>query len=276
MNGSKKRAAFDEWKLGTRLFPVTSQRDFNAAIKYFERARGLDPEFARAYGWLAYTYMTGLIDAWSFPKSVGGLSPKKIRQKAKRLAKKAVELDPEDFDNHWALGFVLLRTSDLPGAERHFDLARHLNFGNRELLTENADERVYAGDADKAIELIMRARKIPDWQRWVLAWAYYFKARKDPIFYDMALDELRQLTDPPGSGKAPAEILILLAAIHGQRSLLSKGTIAASERKMANDARKIYEKLRKKRRIDEIDDAKVFAKAADRKHWRTGLEEAGF
>ena len=58
-----KHAAFAEWKAGTRLFPINSQGDFNDAIRQFNRAIKLDNRFARAFGWLAYTYVTGHIDA---------------------------------------------------------------------------------------------------------------------------------------------------------------------------------------------------------------------
>jgi tetratricopeptide (TPR) repeat protein len=270
-------AAFETWKAGTRLFPIMSQRDFDTAIRQFEAALALDPDFARAYGWLAYCYITGLVDAWTLRRPVGSATPKNIQAEAKRLAKLAVSLDPCDFDTHWAMGFVLLHTGNAAGARRHFETARRLNFGNRELLVENADERVYAGDHNKAIELIMRARSIPDWQRWVLAWAYYFKARKDPIFYDLALCELQNMKDPAGRGKAPAEILILLAAIHGQKSKLSRKQAATDCRHEANRCRMAYERLRRKKRsLKDLQATNPFTKDKDRDHWRSGLKAAGF
>ena len=271
-----KRAAFAEWKAGTRLFPINSQGDFNGAIRQFNRAIKLDNRFARAYGWLAYAYVTGHIDAWKFPKSEGNLTPERRLRKARELADQAVKLDPDDYDTLWAKAFVRLHTADPKGAETLFNKARTLNYGNRELLGENADERVYASDPDKAIDLVMRARKIPDWQRWVLAWAYYFKARKDPIFYEMALQELQQLTDQPGKGRSPAEIFMLLAAIHGQRSRLPKNPRAAEDRKRAHECRKAFEKARKKRTLKDIAGTNPFRRAADRQHWLSGLKAAGF
>ncbi len=67
-------AAFVEWKAGTRLFPINSQGDFNGAMRHFTKAVTLDDRFARAYGWLAYTYVTGHVDDWKFPKVKGGLT----------------------------------------------------------------------------------------------------------------------------------------------------------------------------------------------------------
>jgi len=270
-------AAYDAWKAGTRLFPIMSQADLDTAVGHFEAARNLKRKFARARGWLAYCAITGLIDDWKLPKSLGGSVEKDIKAKARKLSKRAVELDPCDFDTHWARGFVLLHTGDPAGAAKHFDTARRLNYDNRELLTENADERVYAGDPDKAIDLIMRARSIPDWQCWVLAWAYYFKASSDPKFYNDALAELKQLKDQPGSGKAPAEILILLSAIHAQKATLSSGRAATIANNKANDHRKNYQKITGKNRpLKELENTNPFADARDKKHWLDGLTAAGW
>ncbi len=272
-----KGAAFAEWKAGTRLFPLNSQGDFNGAMRHFKEAIDLDDRFARAYGWLAYTYVTGHIDDWKFPKAEAGLTVAQRLEEARKLADQAVKLAPNDYDTLWAKGFVRLHTGDAKVAENHFNKARALNYGNRELLAENADERVYAGHPDKAIELIMRARAIPNWQRWVLAWAYYFKARKDPIFYDMALQELQQVTEQPGHGRAPGEILILLAAIHGQKSRLPKNPKAADDERQATECRKAFRKLRNSRRTrQDFDKTNPFRRTADRQHWQNGLKAAGF
>ncbi len=272
-----KGAAFTEWKAGTRLFPINSQGDFNGAMRHFKKAVKLDDRFARAYGWLAYTYVTGHVDDWRFPKADAGLTAAQRLKKARELADWAVKLAPYDYDTLWAKGFVRLHTGDARVAEAHFNSARTLNYGNRELLAENADERVYAGHPDKAIELVMRARAIPDWQRWVLAWAYYFKARKDPIFYDMALEELRRTTGQPGQGRTPGEILILLAAIHGQKSRLPKNPRAADDGRQAQAYRKAFRKLRKSTRTrKDFDKTNPFRRNADRRHWQNGLAAAGF
>jgi tetratricopeptide (TPR) repeat protein len=271
-----KAAAYTEWKAGTRLFPINSQGDFHNAVRHFKKAVELDDRFARAYGWLAYTYVTGHIDAWKFRNPEARLPPAQLLKDARKLADRAVKLAPRDYDTLWAKGFVRLHTGDAKVAETMFDRARALNYGNRELLTENADERVYAGHPDKAIELIMRARAIPDWQRWVLAWAYYFKARKEPVFYDLALQELQQLTEPPGQGRSPAEVHLLLAAIHGQKSRQRKNPRTKDHGDRATKHRKAYEKLRKVRKLKEIEATNPFRRNTDRKHWLAGLKAAGF
>lgn len=277
MKVAKKCTAYEEWKAGTRYFPIMSQADLDAAIARFKAAKKADPKFARAHGWLGYCCVTALIDEWDLTKSMGLAKPKKIKAKARALSKDAVRLDPCDFDTHWARGFVLLHTGDPAGAERHFDTARRLNYDNRELLGENADERVYAGDPDKAIDLIERARSIPDWQRWVLAWAYYFKAKGNSDYYNKALAELGKLKDPPGSGKAPAEILILRAAIHAQKATLFKGRAATTFSNKAKKDKDDYENITdKKRSLNDLEGTNPLANASDQTHWSDGLKGAGW
>jgi tetratricopeptide (TPR) repeat protein len=277
MTDAEDCAAYDAWKAGTRLFPIMSQTDLDTAIGHFEAAKNLKKKFARARGWLAYCAITGLIDDWKLPKSLGGSVEKDIKAKARKASKRAVELDPCDFDTHWARGFVLLHTGDPAGAAKHFDTARRLNYDNRELLAENADERVYAGDPDKAIDLIMRARSIPDWQRWVLAWAYYFKAGSDPKFYSDALAELKRLKDQPGSGKAPAEILILRSAILAQNAKILKGRAATIANNKAKKDKDDYKTITgKTRSLRDLEDTNPFANAGDKKHWLDGLTAAGW
>jgi tetratricopeptide (TPR) repeat protein len=254
-----------------------SQADLDAAIARFKAAKKLNPKFARAHGWLGYCCITALIDEWDLKKSMGLSKPKKIKAKAGDLTKEALRLDSCDFDTHWARGFVLLHSGDPAGAERHFDTARRLNYDNRELLTENADERVYASDPDKAIEFIERARSIPDWQRWVLAWAYYFKAQGDSNYYNKALAELGKMKDPPGGGKAPAEILILRAAINAQKATLLSGRAATIASNRAKKDKDDYEKMTgKKRSLKDLEDTNPLANAGDQTHWCNGLKGAGW
>ncbi len=111
----------------------------------------------------------------------------------------------------------------------------------------------------------------------MLAWAYYFKARKDPIFYDLALQELQQLAEQPGQGRSPAEILILQAAIHGQKSQLQKNPRAANDGRRVQECRKAFQKLRKSKRTrQDFDKTNPFRRATDRQHWQNGLKAAGF
>ena len=275
---NNKGAAFVEWKAGTRLFPINSQGDFNRAMRHFKKAIKLDDRFARAYGWLAYTHITGHLDDWKFPKLEAGLSVAQRLKKAQQLADQAVKLAPNDYDTLWAKGFVRLHSGDARVAEIQFNKARALNYGNRELLAENADERVYAGHPDKAIELIMRARAIPDWQRWVLAWAYYFKARLDPVYYDHALDHIRAMHWQPGEPLYMYDVQLLKAIIHAR--LIEIEPDCKSEQETLRLIAKAYfqdgcAKYRPKISAwgrDDEDRWHKFARDEDRDHWLEGVD----
>jgi TolB-like protein/class 3 adenylate cyclase len=64
------------------------------AREWFERAIQLDPAYGRPYGWLAYNSVLHWQHGWS---------TKNPLPKAEELARKAVMLDPNDHDTHWAL-----------------------------------------------------------------------------------------------------------------------------------------------------------------------------
>lgn len=277
MASSGPDSAFDLWKEGARKFPINSQREFNIAIRQFKRAMKADKDFARAYGWLAYSYAISVVDHWDLPKPQKGWKAPQVLKEAKNLSDHAVSLDPSDYDNYWARGYVHLHSKMPKEAEADFNWARRINVGNRDLLVESADERVFAGDPDKAIALIKRALKVPDWYRWTLAWSYYFKARTDPLYYNLALEELEKLREEPGQGKSPAEICIILAAIFAQKAQLEKDPKERARlQKLAEGKRKMFERWRKKRTIEQFKRTNPFQRKEDRDHLVKGLKLAKF
>jgi hypothetical protein len=248
---------------------------------------GKDPNHARANGWLAYTYVTGIIDGWDFSTVTGAPPAQYALGQSLLHANSAVASDPDDFDNYWAKAFVLLHTNDPDGAKANFDNARAENISrNHHLLIENADERVFAGDPDKALRLIVGAvagmkssQQKQDWHRWVHAWALYFKARKDgtPELYITALVELGKLAQKPGKySKAPSEILLTLAALHGQMCLNNLGPDPVNEEKLAKKSLDAYGAERGNiPTIQEIKVTNPFQDPDDLTHWLAGLKVAG-
>ena len=69
---------------------------------------------------------------------------------------------------------------------------------------------------------------------------------------------------------------MLLAAIHGQKSRLRKNPRTKDHGDQATKHRKAYEKLRKVRKLKEIEATNPFRRNTDRKHWLSGLKAAGF
>jgi tetratricopeptide (TPR) repeat protein len=128
-----------------------------------------------------------------------------------------------------------------------------------------ADCLVYAGDLDAALELVNQARRIPDWDRWVLAWSYYFKARNDDHFYNLALSELRQMFRRPGEAKYLFETKLLEAAIHAQQGNSGEAAAALSA----------FLKSKPGWTVAKEQARSPFAHGLDGNHWDDGLHKAG-
>ena len=267
--------ANNEWSRGSRKFPLIKQRDFEDAVGYFQSSLSIDPDFARASGWLAYTYVTGVIDGWDFSKLSNSPTKQDAITEAVKLADKAVAVDVGDYDNHWAKGFVLLHSGNPTGSKSSFDTAltkyRMKKKKNPHLFIEAADERIYAGDHAGAYVLLLEGEgHVPpgqlkkDWHLWVRAWVQYFRAQTDSGLYADALADLQNLRHEPGdpNGKAPGEIYLLRAALYRKTGKISD----------ANADVQAYQKLHNvKVTSTSLADTNPFQKDDDLKHWVSGV-----
>jgi TolB-like protein/lipoprotein NlpI len=92
-------AAYDDFLRGKIHLRHEANADNSVAIALFEQAVGLDPSFAEAYAWLAYAY--GIRIFYHTPRD------KKALETALVAAEKALRLDPELAEAHFARGFLL-------------------------------------------------------------------------------------------------------------------------------------------------------------------------
>jgi TolB-like protein/Flp pilus assembly protein TadD len=104
--------------LGRYHFLKNTREGWTDAIRYYEQALQVDPNYALAY--------CGLADTYSF---MGGLSipAKEAWDKEKEFAQKALALDPDLADAHLSLGIALVGTFDWPGGEKEIKRALELN-----------------------------------------------------------------------------------------------------------------------------------------------------
>lgn len=116
-------------------------------------AIALDPKFARAYAALALT----LIDDWRFQWSADA---ERGADEALRVAQRAVELDGDLPQAHWALGFVQLFRRDHVDAIRAAERAIKLDPNNADAVMTLGFATAYAGDPEQAIGLISTAMKL--------------------------------------------------------------------------------------------------------------------
>jgi TolB-like protein/lipoprotein NlpI len=109
-----------EYEVGRREWNKRSKEGFDNAIKHFEKAIELDPDYADAYAGLADTY--GLMPAYNFA------SPDDAMPKAKSYAEKAIEKNPNLASAYTSLAWVLHNYEyDWKGAEENYSKAIELN-----------------------------------------------------------------------------------------------------------------------------------------------------
>jgi len=104
--------------LGRYEFAKYTQTGWNNAIRYYEQALRIDPEFALAY--------CGLADNYAYMGSVV-MPEKEAIAKEKEFAQKALELDPELAEAHMSLALALVADYDWRNGLKEFDRALELN-----------------------------------------------------------------------------------------------------------------------------------------------------
>ena len=98
-----------------------SEIDLMAAIKHFEQAIALDPNYALAYSGLADVYLM-------LPGKVPSIKRDDMKEKAEMAVKKALALDPNLAEAHASFGnYKSWIQNDFKGAEREYKRAIELN-----------------------------------------------------------------------------------------------------------------------------------------------------
>src|SRR5438876_4368986 len=104
--------------LGRYEFGKYTQAGWNNAIRYYEEALKLDPDYALAY--------CGLADNYAYMGSVV-MPEKEAIAKEKEFAQKALALDPELAEAHMSLALALVAVFDWRNGLKEFDRALELN-----------------------------------------------------------------------------------------------------------------------------------------------------
>jgi len=120
------------------------------AIKTFEEAIRLDPNFALPYCALSYCF--------SFLGSSGIMSPAEAYPKAKDCTLKAIELDPNHAESHLSLATIkFYHNWDFDGAEASLNKAQALGLNSSLFNQVHGWFLIAKGDFEKAIEKIEQA-----------------------------------------------------------------------------------------------------------------------
>jgi TolB-like protein/DNA-binding SARP family transcriptional activator/Tfp pilus assembly protein PilF len=115
--------AYDAFLQGRYYWHQQTQDGVRQSVQLFEQAVALDPEFGKAYAWLAIvrTYWTVL----------GYVPPAAVIPAARQAAKRAIALDPDLPEAHLTLGLIAQYADwDWEATERHYRRAVELSPGN--------------------------------------------------------------------------------------------------------------------------------------------------
>ncbi|MBW2116215.1 MAG: tetratricopeptide repeat protein [Deltaproteobacteria bacterium] len=208
---------------GYSLFERYNKEDNAKARDLFKRAVKIDPKYAWAWTWLAYTHW---IDArFGFSES----RPDSFKR-AVDLAQKALSLDESDPDAHALLGAIYLFQRQHEKAIVEGKKAIALGPNNAENHALLAMTMFHAGRFEEAIGLGMKAMRLsphyPSWYLLVFGAPNLFLGR-----YEEAIDAFESCLER--SKKEGGAILILahcyLAATYSELGRVEEARVQASE-----------------------------------------------
>jgi len=142
--------AYNLYLKGRYYWNKSNPEDILRAIKTFEEAIKLDPNFALPYCSLSYCY--------SFLGSSGIMPPAEAYPKAKDCTLKAIELDPNHAESHLSLATIkFYHNWDFDGAEASLNKAHDLGLNSSLFNQVHGWFLIAKGDFEKAIEKIQQA-----------------------------------------------------------------------------------------------------------------------
>ena len=142
--------AYNLYLKGRYYWNKSNPEDILRAIKTFEEAIKLDPNFALPYCTLSYCY--------SFMGSSGLMPPAEAYPKAKDCTLKAIELDPNHAESHLSLATIkFYHNWDFEGAEASLNKAQDLGLNSSLFNQVHGWFLIAKGDFEKAIEKIQQA-----------------------------------------------------------------------------------------------------------------------
>ncbi len=178
--------AYNLYLKGRYYWNKSNPEDAAKAIRNFEEAIRLDPEFALPYCALSYCY--------SFMGSAGLMPPAEAFPKAKDYTLKAIELDPNHPDSHLSLAIIkFFHNWDFEGAESSLEKAESLSFNSSLVNQVHGWFLIARGDFGKAIEKMQQALVLDPLSLTLicnLADAYAFAGRFEEALeqYDKAIE----------------------------------------------------------------------------------------
>ena len=147
--------AYEAYLKGRHHWNMRDSEGFQKGIEYFQEAIAIDPEFAAAYAGLADCY------ALLGNHGLASLPPREAQSKARAMATKALEIDPNLAEAHASLALVALAYDwDWQAAADSFQRAIQLNPSYATAYHWHALHLTAVGRFDEAIDKLRLARDL--------------------------------------------------------------------------------------------------------------------
>jgi TolB-like protein/Flp pilus assembly protein TadD len=203
---TKVYKAYDFWLRGNKLLEAWDRNADEKAIKLFEKAIELYPEFARPYAGLASVYSSRTI------LGPGNVNDAKDLQTAFRYARKALELDPSDTRNHLNIAWLYMLARDFENGHKHFNVAGDLNPIDSDVLISRAQGAAYLGQPESGLHLARSAIRLnpthPEYYLGYLASVQFLAGE-----YENCITTIGQLAQVPPETRA---FLVAALALAGK------------------------------------------------------------
>jgi TolB-like protein len=165
---------YDCWLRGLEHLRRGTPEDDALAREFFERARALDPQFARAHAGISLSHFND----WTC--RIWEQYDEKERL-AFEAASRAAQLDPLDHVTQLILGRVLLYRRRFEQSEHHLGLALDINPNDADALVQIAIGLSYLGRPEEAQGLVERAMRLnprhPVWYHAFLVYPCFVRRR---------------------------------------------------------------------------------------------------
>jgi adenylate cyclase len=209
--------AYDYYLRGLEFYARRIQEANAQARQMFERAVGLDPQFAAAYAFLGRTYLMELIHQWN--------PDPQTQERLLVLGQQAVALDDSQPIAHETLGLAYLGKKQFTQAIAEAEKAVALDPNYADAYVTLAEILNFAGRSEEAIRLVEQAMRLnpryPASYLWALGHAYRLAGRPEE-----ALGALRRVvTRNPDHLTAH----VLLAAIYSELGREEEARAEAAE-----------------------------------------------
>jgi len=255
--------AYQLYLEGQALFSIIERDELQAAIDKFDAAIGKSQQFARAWGYRAYCTAQIFVAGHAEDFELASL-----KADALKYAEKAVEYGDDDYANHWNLAFVLLNCGrdkeamiEYEKALQLFDHETDKLDRRNDLMVDMAEACIYTGDTPRALHLLDRAIRIPDWYRWIRAWAE-FNVENNPE----AIKQINAMRKKPGEPGYVPDIQLLLAAAYA----------CDNQTGAADEALARLKTLRPEWTLAKEMARNPFVESEDRLRWENGMKKAKF